>query len=724
MISIRRALVGLSLFLAGTCMATSAHAGTVHGRLDLPDGIFPAVSPPIVYLETPAAATPPADVPDAVVDQLHLQFVPRVQAMPLGGRIRLHNSDAELHNVHSRSPCCVFNVAVTPGAVIVDEVTRPTRAGVVRLLCDIHPHMRGFVVVVPAPYFTSADPDGEFRIDDVPDGPATLRVWQEFSKPVELQIVVSGDTQVEVALEAKEGLLNPGSGEVAPPVAWPEVVDRIARTLDAAVEAAERADGAARAERLALDAYFEHFEAAELEPAIGRYVGGKRVFALEQRFHDIRSQLAEVAAGRRSGDAVRSMIGELIAELNVDVKKLDQQGVYDKSALAARPHTTSTQTTASLDGGLARQVLRDLRQAFRRVAQLADAGDTESASTLLVSAYFDHFHQIEPSLLAADLQGTRAIEAEFTRLRGVLNAGRSNGVRASLVDLYQTIRNATEPRSGLAIALNALLIILREGVEAILIVTALVTCLVKGGQKAQVRYVYWGVAWALAASVATWIALTRLVSSVGFGQELLEGIVALLAAGVLFYVSFWLISKSQARAWQEFLAERVDASAAQGRRWALALTAFLAVYREGAETILMFQPLVGSGGAGWLIAGGALLVGGLVLIGVFWGFRYLGLRLPLRAFFTVTGTMLFALAVVFAGKGTAELQEAGVLKITTLDWVPNLPDLGVYPTVQTLLVQGVLVAGAALGGLVLWLGRRERCVPEVRSAVHAGGVET
>ena len=723
MISIRRAALLTGLLIAWGAAPVGVWAGGVYGRLELPNGIFPGVSPPIVYLEIVGQTVAAIDVPDAVVNQLHLQFRPRVQAVQWGGRIRFHNSDGEMHNVHSRSPCCVFNLAVTPGAVVADDATRPSKPGVVRLLCDIHPHMRGYIVVVQGPHFVQADADGRFRIEGVPDGPANLHVWQEFSQPVNKAIVVSGNTQVEARLEWKEGLLIPGSAQVAPPIPWPEVVERVGRTLEAAVESAERLDGAAKAEKLALDAYFEHFEAAELEPAIARYVGGKRVFALERLFHQIRAELVELAAGHVSREAVQEEIAHLIAELNVDVRKLHAQGVMDKSTLAVKAGSTPFERTPALEGGLVREVLRDLRREFRRASETAEAGQARAASAQLVSAYFDHFHRIEPALLSADFLATRQIEAEFTQVRGMLTAGETEGVRGRLVNLYQQIKRAAEPRSWMAMALNALLIVLREGVEAILIVTALITCLVKSGQQSQVRYVYWGVAWALVASIVTWLALTHVVAASGFGQELLEGIVALLAAAVLFYVSYWLISKSQARAWQQFLAERIEVNAARGRRWALASTAFLAVYREGAETIVMFQPLVGGQG-GWAIIAVALLVGGVILAGVFWGFRYLGLRLPLRPFFTVTGSMLFVLAVIFAGKGTAELQEAGVLKITTMAWVPHIPDLGVYPTVQTVLIQGVLVAGAVLGGLVLWVNSRETASVGVNAAVGVGGAKT
>jgi high-affinity iron transporter len=101
-------------------------------------------------------------------------------------------------------------------------------------------------------------------------------------------------------------------------------------------------------------------------------------------------------------------------------------------------------------------------------------------------------------------------------------------------------------------------------------------------------------------------------------------------------------------------------------------------------------------------------MGVVALAAVAWAVRASSVRLPLRAFFQVSGALLFAMAVVFAGNGVFELQSSGVLKATPVAWLgPGLPGLGVHPSVQVLSVQALLLAGAALAGVTL-LGERPR----------------
>jgi high-affinity iron transporter len=187
----------------------------------------------------------------------------------------------------------------------------------------------------------------------------------------------------------------------------------------------------------------------------------------------------------------------------------------------------------------------------------------------------------------------------------------------------------------------------------------------------------------------------------------------LAAAGVLFYVSYWLIAQSESRRWMEFLKRQARRGVEFGGRGTLALTAFLAVYREGAETALMYQAMLGTQGqsrAGLLGLAAGLGVGLVVLAAVALVVRATSVRLPLRAFFKFTGAVLFGMAVVFAGNAIFELQQYGLLKTTTLAgplaWLgQGIPMLGLYPNVQTLSVQGLLLAGAALA-LVLMIADR------------------
>ena len=173
---------------------------------------------------------------------------------------------------------------------------------------------------------------------------------------------------------------------------------------------------------------------------------------------------------------------------------------------------------------------------------------------------------------------------------------------------------------------------------------------------------------------------------------------------MLFYVSYWLISRLEAKRWMDFLKQQARRGLELGGQGTLALTAFLAVYREGAETSLMYQALLGSEGrtrAGLLgLAAGVAL--GLVLLAVIAAIvRATSVRLPMQLFFKFSGLFLFALAIVFAGNGVFELQNAGILLTTNLAWMGRgLPWAGLYPNLQVVSVQGLLLVGAIAAWLV------------------------
>jgi high-affinity iron transporter len=169
----------------------------------------------------------------------------------------------------------------------------------------------------------------------------------------------------------------------------------------------------------------------------------------------------------------------------------------------------------------------------------------------------------------------------------------------------------------------------------------------------------------------------------------------LVATAVLFYVSYWLLSKIQVAKWNAFVKSLMEEALSAGSGFALSSVAFLAVYREGFETILFYKALLtsaggGSGTATVALAGG-ILVGALALVLVYLAINRFGLKVPLKPFFTVTSAMLYYMAFVFAGKGIADLQGAGIIDTTVIEWAPRVPFLGIYPTVQSLSLQLLLV---------------------------------
>jgi high-affinity iron transporter len=235
---------------------------------------------------------------------------------------------------------------------------------------------------------------------------------------------------------------------------------------------------------------------------------------------------------------------------------------------------------------------------------------------------------------------------------------------------------------------------LREGLEAILIVGALMTFLAKMGAADRRRHVNAGILAAIVASLLTALALETVFHLSPAHQEALEGLTMVAATAVLFYVSYWLLSKMEVVKWSHFVKSKVHDAVTSGSALALASAAFLAVYREGFETVLFYKALIISAGptAGLAPVVGGMLVGGLLLVGVYIGMNRFGVRLPLKPFFAVTSAFLYYMAFVFAGAGIAELQEGGFVSMTPVSWAPRLPALGIHPTVETLAAQAVLIA--------------------------------
>lgn len=374
-----------------------------------------------------------------------------------------------------------------------------------------------------------------------------------------------------------------------------------------------------------------------------------------------------------------------------------ERAVLVHAYLRARPEALAAGKPAPLELAAAR--IAESVAAYR-------GGDRAGAQRLAVQAYLEGFELVEASLQNVDAGLVRETEREMMALRALLRSGApiaqvdDQAVRVgALLERARVALSSGHLSPGTVFA-SALLILLREGLEALLVVAAIMAFLVKAGRRDALPYVHMGWVGAIALGLLTWAAATELVAISGANRELLEGVTALVAAAMLVYVGYWLHSKSSARAWQSFIKERVGTALADRTLWAMTLVAFLAVYREMFETVLFYQALwvqVGEAERGALLAGAGAAVAALAAIG--WGiFRY-SVRLPLAPFFAATSILLCALAVVLAGKGVAALQEAGAIPADLVD-IPAVPWLGVFPTWQTLGAQAVVTAIIVAGFLL------------------------
>ena len=379
--------------------------------------------------------------------------------------------------------------------------------------------------------------------------------------------------------------------------------------------------------------------------------------------------------------------------------RFDERAALVQAYLRAHPEALAAAKPAPLDVATAK--LAGSVAAYR-------AGDRAGAQRLAVQAYLEGFELVEASLQQVDTELVRATEREMMTLRTLMRdgapaaevAGQAARVERLLAQAREALADGNLSRP--AIFASALLILLREGLEALLVVAAIIAFLVKAGRRDALPLVHAGWASAIALGLFTWVAAAALVEISGATREVTEGVTALLASAMLVYVGYWLHTRAPAGAWQRFVRAQVGAALAKGTLGTMALVAFLAVYREMFETALFYEALwIQAGEAGREAFFGGVLTAVALLAVIAWAiFRY-GVRLPLGPFFTATALLLCALAVVLAGKGVAALQEAGVIPADPIAFI-RVPALGIFPTAQTLVAQA-LVLGAVVA--LLWYSR-------------------
>jgi len=419
----------------------------------------------------------------------------------------------------------------------------------------------------------------------------------------------------------------------------------------------------------------------------------------------------EIARGKTlldtQRDAAIARVPNLAALTDRSVAELSG-GDADGEALLAflRAHPEALRT-GDLPLDVAASRLTQSLDAFR-------AGERERALELAISSYLDGFEPVEPALSVVDPALRKTIEAEYIRYRDALREGRAFSEVSTIHRSVEEGLAQAEQRlagSGLgptAVFIGALTILAREGLEAVLLVVAIIGVLARSGRRDALRFVHAGWIAAFAAGAATWWVAARFVAMSGASREVVEGVSALTATAILFYVSYWLLSKTESARWQSFLGDRLKTALSSGSLGMLTLVTFVAVYRECFETVLFYQALAaqaGPAGAGPLFAGigaGAAVLAVLALT----VFRF-GQRLPMRRFFAASSLLLYGLAIVLAGQGIAALQEAGWIPATPVSLF-RLEWLGIYPTWQGFALQGVLVL-AALAALPMVVGglRRE-----------------
>ncbi len=387
----------------------------------------------------------------------------------------------------------------------------------------------------------------------------------------------------------------------------------------------------------------------------------------------------------------------------------------ERAERATEPAQLAARTSAAV--GEAHRLLDEAIAARRR---------GEAAAGAIATDAYMRFEPFEKRLGAVDPGAVVRVEEGFVRVRGALHEPGTSVSPALESEVAQLHRHLDAAVAVLGASggdwarfVQSAGIILREGFEIVLIVGALLAYVRRSGQVSLVRPIHAGVVLGVLASVGTAALLSTVLRLYPGASDVLEGAAMLLAAGVLFWVSYWLVAKAGADRWQRFIQGKVKDAMAMGSSTALAVAAFLAVYREGFETVLFYRALLGGAPTGDVMIGAGFLCGLVVLAALWVGLSRLGLRVPLGPFFLVTGAFLYAMAIVFAGRGVFELQDAGVIGVTPVPFVPRIPVLGLFPTLETLVAQGVLVAALLVAGVVTW--RRRLHPPRGLEAQLASG---
>ena len=532
-----------------------------------------------------------------------------------------------------------------------------------------------------------------------------------------------------------------GTAEDGASTRWADAADEIDKFLDAAFESYLDGDASAAYSNVS-NAYFRVYETTGFERQTMSYISGNRKNAVEMQFSACKAAVKKENETSETKTAVRSALTKLKAMIREDGNKLAamQGGVRSETKYYLHGELTAGDPYPeySADPNAAAKY-DSWYEAATFVKELLDTAymayldkDFDAAADNLNTAYYTVY---EESLLDHTLytelgiKERQAAEKCFADLRKLISSGtekyQKNKYRTTTDSAKNTIlkyakaldtkneeakaavgektdaaaeSNAAEEKQRdpkLLTFLGAFGIIVREGLEAILVIAAIIAYLVKSGNSRSVKNVYIGAVAGIAASFAAAAILAwakQAFVGAGLAQEIIEGITALIAVCVLFYVSNWMISKAEAASWSRFIDGKVQSSVEQGSSFALAFTAFLSVFREGAEVVLFYQPMLSEGNPGMVWAGfGA---GCVLLVFIYLAITKLSIKLPIKVFFTATSILMAVMCVSFLGSGIKELAEGNVFDLTLR--VPGIPEndviqiFGIYPWLETLVPQLVL----------------------------------
>jgi high-affinity iron transporter len=399
----------------------------------------------------------------------------------------------------------------------------------------------------------------------------------------------------------------------------------------------------------------------------------------------------------------RWLVGGLVAAL------------LTSAALAVAGSAGAADTgSVSREDGIVR--LRNTRDSVDRTLALIKSGHVAQALKTAQDGYLSQFELVEIPLRIADNTLTIDTESKFAEIRQLIRDHAPVGeIRDQIVELRGMLDDAERTLTSagvgapMLIAGQSFLILFREGFEVVLLLSVLLGYLEAAKSPRLMKPILGGVALACVATVLTVLLMPVLFSLLPVSREVLEALTALLAVAILFYVSFWLIARLEHRRWMEFVRARLWSAISIGSTASLVAVGFTAVYREGFETALFYQSLVSFGsGLGTAILAGAVLAV-IALTGVAYIVFKLGRKLPVKTFMNIAVVLVMATSVALIGNAFYTLQAADVITFSRTSG-PNLPIFlaeatGIWPTMPSLVAQGVLVSVYTLGALYAFVLR-------------------
>ncbi|RQW61244.1 FTR1 family iron permease [Vibrio viridaestus] len=450
-------------------------------------------------------------------------------------------------------------------------------------------------------------------------------------------------------------------------------------------------------------AQFTGYKNSELETAIRLNVSAQKA----SEYNDSFKKLLTLVKSEDNLVEIGYETTSLVQDLSDDLAKLPA---------SSSPHTAQSTSPAESEQSsdtdwhnVQSTIMSKLKDAVAEYKKT----NPQRAIADVQDVYFDHFEAsgMENSIGARDSAFKTTLEGYFTRLVSLMNAGQSEDKLTEQLDkLNQDLDKAvsmltdTQQQSFWALLLASFTIIVREGLEALLIVAAIVSYLVKNKHEDKLYVIKNSVWVGLGASLITAALFQWIFENAGASREMLEGVTMLIAVFILFSMSYWLLAKVEANRWKLYLENKLSHSITKGSLYGLWLASFLAVYREGAETVLFYYALGSNGSHQALLAIFAGLAIGIVVLAIcYFIMRYSVVRLPLKPFFMFTGSFMYLMAFSFSGNGVLELIEAKLFQPTLINSFPEISWLGIHPYIETLVPQVILLVAALIA---LWVMKR------------------